>query len=155
MKKVGFLLLLTSILLFNSCNNNIVLKEFHSISNLLWDKSDKVVYKVNISDSLNYNIIFPFRYVYENPYKTVSINIGIESPSGNQETIVHEFDIMDDSNMYIGAGAGDIWDLETNIKENYKFPESGEYTFTIWHNMPQEKFPFVMEVGLIIELSEK
>ena len=59
---------------------------------------------------------------------------------------------MDDSNKYIGEGAGDIWDLETKIKENYKFAESGDYKFTISHNMPQDKFINVMEVGLVINV---
>ena len=34
---------------------------------------------------------------------------------------------MDENNKYIGEGAGDIWDTEELIAENYKFDEKGKY----------------------------
>ncbi len=152
MKKISFIFLLASLMFFSSCSNDTILKEFYSTSDLIWEKSDKIEYTVNIDENLNYDLIFPFRYVYGSTYKTIFVNIDIESPTGKKETIIHKFDIMDDSNKYIGKGIGDIWDLETKIKENYKFTENGNYKFAISHNMPQENFAFVMEVGLIINI---
>ena len=36
--------------------------------------------------------------------------------------------------------------------KSFKIAESGDYKFTISHNMPQDKFINVMEVGLVINV---
>jgi len=147
MKKI--LLILLTIGLF-SCGNE-TFKEYHTFSDILWHKSDIVKFDVNIETSGEYNIYLPLRYTYGCPYKSVPIDIKFISPSGKEQTISKEIKIMDENNKYIGEGAGDIWDTEELIAENYKFDEKGKYKVEISQISSEETLAFIMEVGLRIE----
>ncbi len=147
MKKI--LLIILTLSLF-SCGNE-VFKEYHTFSDILWHKSDVVKFDVNVEQAGKYNIYLPVRYTYGCPYKSISIDIKLISPSGKEQTISKEIKIMDSDNKYIGEGAGDIWDTEELAAKDYNLDETGTYKAEISQTTSEETLAFIMEVGLRIE----
>lgn len=146
MKKIILILLAFSLF---SCGNN-TLKEYHSFSDLLWEKTDVVNFDLNIEKTGNYNIYLPLRYTSGCPYKSILINVKFTSPSGKIQNLSKEITILDNDNNYVGDGSGDIWDTEELAAENYKFDEVGKYKIELSQATSEETLAFIMEVGIRI-----
>ena len=49
---------------------------------------------------------------------------------------------------------GDIWDLQQIYKDNVRFAQRGKYTIKYQHGMRMDRLPFVLDVGLRIEVEK-
>jgi hypothetical protein len=73
------------------------------------------------------------------------------SPTGKTKSKNYKLKVFKGNSEYYSDCAGDYCDLETLIKENFKFKETGKYTFKISHDEKVNPIPNVMQVGLIID----
>ena len=119
---------------------------------LHWKKGKKVSFNPEIIDnSETYNISFAFRHVYGFQLKSIKIRVQQTTPSGNTQSKDYEIPIFTEDDTYLSTCAGDICDLETLIEKDFKFEETGTYTYEIEHLVPIEELPNVMEIGMIID----
>lgn len=138
--------------LFSCQPENRVYSEHQDLSpNLQWKKEDIKTFIVPISDnSSDYSIIVSFRYVDGFQYKDALITMESVSPSGIKESKEYQLHVIIDEN-YVGEPGLDIWDLDQVIENSFSFSETGNYTFTITHNMAKDPMNNVMEIGLNID----
>ncbi len=120
--------------------------------NVEWKKSDKIVFDVNIEDANTvYNQSIAFRYAYGFPYDLLKVKVTRKSPSGDVAEAVYDLLVRDEKGEYIGEAGYDIWDSEHLVETSIKFPEKGNYEFTIEPQMPDDPVPYAMEIGLVLD----
>lgn len=135
-----------------SCNPNQIYREFHELKGFQWERGQVQTFDVAIEDAAkSYDVIFGYRYTMGFSDQAIRFKMDITGPSGFNQLQEYSVGIMDEKGDYIGEPSLDIWDIETKIIEGIKFPEAGQYSFSISHTMPSDEVYFTMEVGLLLE----
>jgi gliding motility-associated lipoprotein GldH len=137
---------------FISCNH--VYKEYdkESFTTLSWRRGQTITFYPEIEDvSKNYNLILGLRHTYGAQIKKMNVLVTMVSPSGQEKNMEYTFDVTDDKGEYLASCAGNICDIETTADEDFKFPETGKYTFILTQNSDLDRVRGIMEFGLIIE----
>ncbi len=149
------LLIVLSISVF-ACNENRVFKEYQSVSDLIWVKSEPKVFKVKIEDNSSpVNINIPIRHQSYIGYSALNLEILITSPSGDVSKTEYRYLLRDAENNLVGEALGDLCDTDAMVISNYVFNEKGEYTVTVSHNSEEEKILGIVEIGLFIDKLKK
>ncbi len=144
-----------SIVLF-SCNGNSVYKDYEKIPDRLWNKDYQTSFEFEIEDtSQRHQVDILIRNAGMYPFSNLWIFIHQTSPDGYTQTDTLECILADEAGKWLGDGMGDIWDNEILWRRNYKFPQTGKYTYSIEHAMRTDILPGIMDVGLNIKKQEK
>lgn len=154
MKTIKLLSALLAVLfLVTSCNQNRVFEKHRkNFTDYRWESTNVCEYTPVIEDAdAKYDITFALRHIYGFQHKSLNINIEMTSPSGETKSNDYNIQVVGDKREYLSDCAGDYCDLETLIEEDFKFEETGTYTFKITHLMEDDPVQAVMEVGLIID----
>ncbi len=149
-------LFLSTIAFFTSCDRNRVYEENTEIPDYTWDASNKLPFEVMIDDTTSlHNFYVNVRHASHYPYANLYLFITIKFPNEKIAKDTLECVFADPSGKWKGSGMGDIWDNSILWKSNVKFPLTGKYTFEYEHAMRTKQIPFIMDVGLRIEKTEK
>ncbi len=153
MKVLKAIALLSFIFVMFSCNENRVYEKHRkNFTEYRWKSSNVCEYSPVIEDiNQEYKIIFAFRHIYGFQFQSIAINVEMTTPSGEVTSKDYTIEVIGNGKKYLAECAGDYCDLETVIEDNYKFAETGTYTFKIKHLMENDPMLNVMEVGLIID----
>ena len=156
------LFILLNVFLLVSCDKTRVYDEYKSLPNE-WHKDSVVSFKLEAPDTLNnYNLFINLRnnsdYRYSNLYLITEINF----PYGKVISDTLQYEMAKPSGEWLGTGFGEVKESKLWYKENFRFPEAGEYTVNIQQAMRKrdsvqgiEKLEGVTEVGFRIENSTK
>ncbi len=152
------LFILFGLLALISCDKNRVYDEYQSLPNE-WHRDTVVSFKLEAPDTLkNYNLFINLRnnsdYRYSNLYLITEINF----PYGKVVSDTLQYEMAKPSGEWLGTGFGEVKESKLWYKENFQFPEAGEYTINIQQAMRKrdsvtgiEKLEGVTEVGFRIE----
>lgn len=147
---IGFCLLI-----FSSCDSRRVFEENREIADNAWDVNNKVVFEVDITDTLSQNNFYVnVRNADGYPYSNLYLFITTNFPDGHTRLDTMECILADDKGKWLGSGLGDIWDNQIPWRRGIRFPRAGKYTFTYQHAMRVDVLPLIMDVGLRIERAE-
>jgi gliding motility-associated lipoprotein GldH len=121
-----------------------------------WAQNNILTLSTEITDTINpYNLYFNVRNAGGYQFSNIFIFFTTESPSGKKSRDTVELTLADPSGKWLGDGLGDIWDNRLMFKNNFRFPEKGEYVFKLEQGMRYDPLPQIMDVGIRIEKSEK
>jgi gliding motility-associated lipoprotein GldH len=154
MKRTAFNFLLAALLL-TSCDR--VYREYDkdSFPTYTWKSGQEVIFNPTIEDATkSYELVLGLRHVFGLKIRTLAINVRQISPSGKETTNEYQLTLIDDKGEYISSCGGDLCDIEVAVASGIKFEEAGTYKFVVTHNMPIDRIPGIMEVGLIINRQE-
>lgn len=147
--------ILLSISLFSSCNDNRIFEENKAIPESGWDTSNVVSFNVEIKDpSTPANFYVNVRNADGYPYSNLFLFVKTRFPNGKQSNDTLECTLADDNGKWIGKGIGDIYDNRIPFKRNVRFPIAGIYKFEIQQGMRVSRVPLIMDIGLRIEKAE-
>ena len=153
MSKTSFVTLMTIILLM-SCNHTYKKYDKESFPTHSWTSGNGIIFNPQIEDvSKSYKLIFGIRHVYGFQFESIGVTIKTIAPSGKEADKNYDVKVKKSGGDYVGSCAGDLCDLETVLESNIKFDEIGEYKYFVTHNLPVDRIPGVIEVGLIIDES--
>jgi len=154
--RFSFILILTFLVLFPSCNSNVVYTNFQAMEDKTWKLKDITSFKVPITDTLNSNnIIFTIRSGSSFPFRNIYLFVTTTSPDGRNITDTLQYNLADEKGKRYGKGFGDIRELNLPYKSNVYFPLKGTYAFKIQHGMRVEDLKGVYDFGLKIEKISK
>ncbi|MGA2405781.1 MAG: gliding motility lipoprotein GldH [Bacteroidales bacterium] len=154
--RFSFILILTFLVLFPSCNSNVVYTNFQAMEDKTWKLKDITSFKVPITDTLNSNnIIFTIRSGSSFPFRNIYLFVTTTSPDGRNITDTLQYNLADEKGKRHGKGFGDIRELNLPYKSNVYFPLKGTYVFKIQHGMRVEDLKGVYDFGLKIEKISK
>ena len=117
-----------------------------------WLKKDVIIFSVPIEkENQEYNMSLAYRYVVGHNHETVKVKITETSPSGIEESVEHDLNMLDENDYYKGDGSLGIIDTEHLIVANKIFKEKGTYNYKIEHLMPNDPIEFAIEIGVILD----
>jgi gliding motility-associated lipoprotein GldH len=150
--KYVFLICLISILLFYSCNSNLLFTDSVSMPSEEWRLENVPSFSPEITDTVSYNnIFFTIRTGSSYPFRNIYFFVSTTSPAGKTITDTLQYLLADKKGKWYGKGLGDVHELKLPFKTNIYFPTKGIYTFKICHGMRTENLKGVYDIGLRIE----
>lgn len=117
-----------------------------------WLKEDQKEFQIPIEDkNKTYKMSVSFRYANGYQFQTAKLKVTEISPSGKEQTYDYSLKVREDNGDYIGDPGYDIWDSEHLVEPTKQYDETGEYTYIVEHDMPNDPLNFAMEIGLILD----
>jgi len=154
--KYTFLFCLLSILLFYSCNSNLIFTDSVSIPDEEWTLENVPTFAPEITDTVsNDNVFFTIRTGSSYPFRNIYLFVSTTSPAGKTITDTLQYLLADKKGKWYGKGLGDIHELNLPFKSSVYFPANGIYTFKVSHGMRTENLKGVYDIGLRIEKIKK
>ena len=152
-----FLLLFSicSLLILVSCDSGRVYEKNIKIPDGIWDKDNKVSFEVFIDDTVSaHNLYVNVRNTSLYPFSNLHLFIETTAPSGHTIRETFEITLSDNRGKWLGSGLGDMWDLQQIYKTNVRFAQRVKYTVEYQQGMRMDKLPFLLDVGLRIEVEK-
>jgi gliding motility-associated lipoprotein GldH len=147
-----FILLFLLFSFVTACDKNQVFEENKEIEKGVWDQKTKIVFNVNINDTLSWNNIYiNIRNSGSYPFSNLFLFVSTQSPKGQTEIDTLECKLADDAGKWLGDGIGDLYDNQILFKRNVRFPMKGMYKIQMEQAMRVNPLPFIVDIGVRIE----
>lgn len=146
------LLVLGMMFFLTSCDKEKFFDQSVSIPSDKWPSNKEVVFKVDVQDTLSlYRFFINVRNSETYRYSNIYFFLVTEFPGGGMSRDTIELTLADKSGKWFGRGTGQYRDNRIFIRENIKFPRSGEYTLRLNQAMRKEILEGISEVGVRLE----
>ncbi|WP_309641233.1 hypothetical protein [Flavobacterium sp.] len=154
MKKI-YLLLFSLLFTFYSCDktSSAYYKVYDNFESNRWQKPDKKEFAFSITDEAAYDVTLKFSHVSDYQFDSVPMLVLIVDPDGKEEKFPIDLKIKDASGKQLAECAGDVCDLNYNIKKNVNLPK-GDYKVTVSHNFNGPYLPNILGIGLDVKQSK-
>lgn len=145
----------TMAMLFTACSSRVVYSEYKNFPENEWKSSDKAVFQMEMNDNTSFHDInLLVRHADTYPFRNLIVFVTVNYPDGASRTDTMDVLLANDKGEWLGAGAGDIYDLTIPVKKNLRLPLKGKYTFQFVHGMRPDPLPLIMDFGMSIEKSK-
>ncbi len=135
-----------------SCDQNRVFEENIALPDHRWNRTNVLVFNVEISDTVNpHNIYVNVRNGGQYQYSNLFLFVRTVSPTGHWIRDTVECTLANEKGRWLGSGLGDIATLKIPYKMNVRFPYQGLYTFEIEQAMRTEELKHMFDIGLRVE----
>ena len=149
----GRLLVLTTIVLFVSCERKTVFMEEREIKNAVWYQDSALVFNVRVTDTLypckiDFTVDNNDDYSYSNLYLFANVKF----PGGKTIRDTVELILADGRGKWTGKGLLGSHENLFSYRGNIRFPEEGIYTFSIVQAMrcPSQKLDGIKSFKLSV-----
>lgn len=150
--KRNIFILFIGVFIVTSCNKGKIFESRQEFQNYTWNRLKPLFFQFPVNDTKSeYNVYFTLRHLTQYPYDNLKTNLTIISPSGEERTTLHTFEIKNAEGKLLGDGAGDLWDLKLLVKENMSFNEEGTYKLQIDNMMDYYDVVGLVDFGIIVE----
>lgn len=137
---------------FISCDKNRVFNKFRPIKNAEWNKDSMVVFNVPVADTVQkHRVLLSVRNEISYKYRNLWLFIEITQPNGNALKDSFDMVLADPSGEWLGKGIGGIKTRQALFRQNFCFPDSGHYIFSIQHGMREDVLKGIRDIGIRIE----
>ncbi|MBL0103122.1 MAG: gliding motility lipoprotein GldH [Bacteroidetes bacterium] len=151
-KLIGACMLIVMIASLSACDSRVVFEENVKLPENRWAQSNMIVLKADIQDTVtSHNLYINLRNAGGYQFSNLFLFFTTITPSGKKERDTLELTLADPSGKWLGDGMGDIWDNRQLFKKDFRFPETGQYTFQLEQAMRIDPLPQVMDCGIRIE----
>ncbi|MDR3251195.1 MAG: gliding motility lipoprotein GldH [Tannerella sp.] len=137
-----------------SCGNGVVFNKIQPIQNKVWDKQAEYFFTFEINDnSVPYNVFLQLRNNDTYPYRNLWLFCGEQfGDSSIAVTDTIECMLADDFGKWKGNGIT-LFQSQFLLKNEYRFPETGQYTISVRQGMRDDKLKGIENIGLFIEIA--
>ncbi|MHC1706656.1 MAG: gliding motility lipoprotein GldH [Bacteroidales bacterium] len=141
---------------FISCSRNKVFEERHVFKQMNWNRFESIFFELEIKDiESEYSIMVKLRHHTVYPFTDLAFTMAIYSPSGERRLKDINAKVRDENNSFLGSGAGDLWDLDIPVFDNFSFNEPGPYKIELENRMSKFDTPGIIDIGLMISKKSK
>lgn len=131
-----------------ACNTQVAYENYQQIGHAVWQKEQAYSFDFQVDDSTrSYDISVEVRNNGFYPYQNLWLLC--EEVQGEHtlacDTINCE--LADDYGKWYGQGIS-IFHSSFRLREGYRFPKTGVYTFRVKHGMRKEQLQGIREIGL-------
>ena len=153
--KLLFLILITIVVFFISCDKNQIYDKFQPLPKSGWNKDSVIVFDIPVTDTLkNQNLYINVRNDVKYKYSNLWLFIEIIQPGSSELTDTFEITLADPAGKWIGEGIGGLKTRQAIFKRNIYFPVSGNYSINIQHGMRENILEGITDIGVRIEKLE-
>jgi len=137
-----------------SCTDNAVIDRNVPIPDHAWYYDHQPKLTVRITDTITrYNLYLNLRHTSDYKYANVYVLLHQTRPDGRDTTERIELRLAESDGRWLGRGGGSVYTHQQLIRESFRFPDTGEYTFTIEQYMRENPLRAVTDIGLRISPS--
>ena len=120
------LVLIGTIVMFISCNNNIVFDDYKTFKNQTWNADSSIVFSYSASDTISKNqLVIKVRHTTDYEFQNLFLFVKAE------KTDTLELLLANKEGKWLGKGVGDVREVELVYVKDKVFPKKGEFTFEI------------------------
>ena len=149
-KSIASVLIITAYF-FYSCSNHIVFCEFQSVPDKAWNKQTAFLFHFDVKDdSVPYDIYMQLRNNASYPYQNIWILFEVQQSTENAVKDTIEYKLADDTGRWTGNGIT-LYQNQFSLRENYHFPDTGQYTISLSHGMYDNRLKGIEDIGLLVE----
>ncbi len=139
-------------ILFASCNNQVVMEESHKIDTKGWHAEKVLVFEHEIEDTTALHDVFlNVRNNNEYPYSNFYVFFQTQFPDGTVYRDTIEMLLADREGKWTGKGFGRIKSNSFHFRKDVWFPLEGTYEFSVQHAMREEYLEGIVDIGMRIE----
>jgi gliding motility-associated lipoprotein GldH len=150
-KRINYLFLLT-IIAITACDVTRYYDTTNPIPKQIWHKDSVYQFPVAIKDSsTTFNIFLNLRHSGNYPFMNIIFFVNIQGPDNQFLKDTVAYDIAQTDGRWIGTGLGDLHSMLLPYKKNIRFPQNGQYYFSIQHAMRVDELKGVSDIGIRIE----
>ncbi len=126
------LLVLISMAVIVSCNDDLVKSEYQATEDGSWSKDKTFEFTFSAVDTVQkYNLFITVRNDATFPYSNLFLITELEAPTGETVTDTLQYDMALPDGTWLGKGYGSIKENKLWFKENIVFPVSGVYNLRL------------------------
>jgi len=152
MSKNALFLAVVIVAIASACGSNAVYDASIDIPQKGWSADSVATFNVTISDTtLVHNIYINLRNTTNYPNSNLFLFIQTHSPSGAVLRDTLECFLANGKGKWLGKGFGALRDNQIPYKRYVRFPEQGEFTFSIQQGMRTHSLKGIASVGIRIE----
>lgn len=117
-----------------------------------WHMDSVAAFNVTVEDTSRlYDFYITLRNTDDYEFRNFYLFLNTRLPNNNLTRDTLELILADKEGKWLGKGFGSVKDYQIRIRENLKFPLSGDYRFGIEHAMRKEKLKGITDIGIRIE----
>ncbi len=145
------LVLLATLFLVFACGDRAYYERNESIVNHSWSYSDIPKFDVHITDvDVRYDVWVNVRHSNAYRYANLFFLSHEKGPALKDTAHRHEIKLAELDGRWTGNSAGSLYTNKLLVKENYQFPDTGMYSFSIEQNMRENPLRDITDIGLTI-----
>lgn len=144
------------LLLASSCDKSRIYEKNIDFKDNDWYVDSVATFSFQINQvSTEYNVLTNVRNAISYPFANLYIKYYLFGPDGKViESKLLRLPLFDKkSGKPYGDGLGDIFDHQFALLKNHQFKEPGNYKIQIKQYMRQDPLPFVMSLGVRVEIA--
>lgn len=140
---------LFSSLVLSSCNSDAVYEQSIAIKDRSWTYDQKPSFAVKIEDNnAKYDLFINLRHTNAYDYSNFFVLLkekgkGVKDTSYRKQILLAALD-----GQWYGNSAGSLYEIQHLAKENFTFPDTGVYTFTLEQNMRDNPLKEITDIGI-------
>ena len=147
-----FLLLLSQLYFFTSCDSNRYYEENVTIGKATWNTENRVKFNVSINEiQSSYTLYINVRNTGEYPFSNLFLFLKTTFPDGRVAKDTIECPIADNKGKWLGSGITDIKFNRLLFHTGVRFPQKGNYGFELEQAMRTSDLKGISEIGIRIE----
>lgn len=132
-----------------SCTNNAVYEKNKAIPARLWFYDEKPQFDVHIDDKLSkYNVYINLRHSNSYDFSNIFVLLHEKGSKLIDTAYRKEISLAQPDGRWLGNSAGSLYEIQYLAKENFIFPDTGTYIFTIEQNMRENPLKDIIDVGI-------
>lgn len=135
-----------------ACSDKVYYEEFQAIEQEQWNMNAIKSFRFHIQDtSSSYRLIYTIRNTTDYPYSNFYVFTTTTHPGHEAVRDTIECMLADKYGKWLGTGFGKIRESRFLIREQFGFPDTGEYVIDIEHGMRDEVLRGITDVGVRLE----
>ena len=132
-----------------SCDSPALFDQNISIPDRSWTYDQKPTFPIQIEDkNAKYNIYINVRHSKAYDYSNLYVLLAEKGSKLKDTAYRKEIQLAELDGRWLGKSAGSVYQMEYLAKENFSFPDTGKYTFTIEQNMRVNPLKDIVDIGL-------
>lgn len=137
------------VFLLSSCQEGYFFEKNIDIPKQSWDYNNKPAFDVQIAaPNTKFDVYVNLRHNAYYPFSNIFILLH-EKGKGLKDTAYrHEVKLAELDGRWTGKSAGNLYEQSILVKENFTFPDTGKYVFSIEQNMRENPLHGINDVGL-------
>ena len=148
--RLNLLLIVLLLFLATACTSKEVFSEFHSFSESVWTRSEKVNFEVSIPDSTQqYDVFLEIRNNNNYPFRNLWLFVDITTPDGKQRKDTVNAELADVYGKWHGKGIS-LYSFSFAYESNIQYPDTGTYTYSVAQGMRIDSLNGISDIGLTV-----
>ena len=132
-----------------ACGDNSFYEQNQMIKNRSWTYTDKIEFPVHVTDNSSpYDIFINLRHGSDYDFSNIFVLVHQKGPGLADTMYRKEIPLAQLDGRWLGTSAGALYEVQYLAHQNFLFPDTGYYTFSIEQNMRQNPLDDVSDVGI-------